>query len=294
MKKAYIVLVHKGPEQVYRLISRLNDGNSIFFVHIDSKVNIKKFNRILEFGDKVKLLNRVDGSWGTFGIVRATLIGMRAVRASKMNFNTVSLISGQDYPLKANGEIDEFYKTSPHSVFVEVIAPLPINFWHKGGLSRVEKYFFGLEWYRRAAAKVANGLQRVIPPLRKKVPYGLKLYGGSQWWTMDMYGLNYILDYIDDHPKLLPFFRFALLGDEIIFQTIIMNSTDEKLRRSFRETNIRHIVIPVPQVHPIIWTKSDLPDLKNSGALFSRKFDVAVDAEVLDMIDRDCLAVKQP
>ena len=38
MKIAYLILAHKQIDQMNKLISVLDDGNSDFFIHIDSKV----------------------------------------------------------------------------------------------------------------------------------------------------------------------------------------------------------------------------------------------------------------
>ena len=41
MKKNYLILSHKNPQQVCRLINRLDDGTSEFFVHVDLKSNLE-------------------------------------------------------------------------------------------------------------------------------------------------------------------------------------------------------------------------------------------------------------
>lgn len=37
MQKNYLVLAHKNPDQLYRMITALNDNVSHFFIHIDAK-----------------------------------------------------------------------------------------------------------------------------------------------------------------------------------------------------------------------------------------------------------------
>jgi hypothetical protein len=59
LKKAYIIGAHKYPDHLCRLISRLDDGNATFFVHIDKKVDIRQFKALSQFGDKVKYVERV-------------------------------------------------------------------------------------------------------------------------------------------------------------------------------------------------------------------------------------------
>ena len=44
MQKNYLVLAHKNPDQLYRMITALNDNVSHFFIHIDAKSPIAPFN----------------------------------------------------------------------------------------------------------------------------------------------------------------------------------------------------------------------------------------------------------
>jgi len=41
MKIAYIILAHKNPDQIKRLVLRLNTEGTSFFIHIDKKAIIK-------------------------------------------------------------------------------------------------------------------------------------------------------------------------------------------------------------------------------------------------------------
>ncbi|MDN8980676.1 hypothetical protein Q0P29_14320, partial [Staphylococcus aureus] len=67
MKKAYLIMGHKSPKQIYRLLDRLNDELSHFFIHIDRKVDITPFKTLEDFGDKVTFLERYNSEWGKYG-----------------------------------------------------------------------------------------------------------------------------------------------------------------------------------------------------------------------------------
>ena len=43
MQINYIILTHKSPIQLERLISKLDDEDINFFIHIDAKTNIEPF-----------------------------------------------------------------------------------------------------------------------------------------------------------------------------------------------------------------------------------------------------------
>ena len=90
MEKAYIILAHRNPIQVYRLIRQLDDHQSTFFLHIDKKVRVGAFTGLLEFGAKVKLVKREFSSWASFGIVQATINALEAIKTSGLPVQRIS------------------------------------------------------------------------------------------------------------------------------------------------------------------------------------------------------------
>jgi len=296
VKKAYIILAHKYPEQLHRLVKRLDDAHSAFFVHIDKNVEISQFKRLGEFGDAVHFVERVGSEWGSFGQVQSVLNGLKAVKESSTQFDIINLLSGQDYPIKSNAEIDSHFKASQYSVFIDYF-PLP-NFkkWKEdnGGMYRVNKYFFGLKRYKLFFSKSINFLATFIPFLRRKIPDGMKPYAGSQWWSIDMYALNYVLDYINKHPKYAAFHQYTFACDELFFQMILVNSIDERIQKSIENDNKRFMKWKTSDSsHPETLVTDDLPDISNSKALFARKFDLTKDGDIFDIIDKKCLFLKR-
>lgn len=290
MQKAYIILAHRNPEQLHRLISRLHDNSSTFFIHIDKKVPLAAFSSLSEFGDKVQYVDRVYSEWASFQLVEATLNGMKAIRAAKQHFDVITLLSGQDYPIKTNNFLDDFFRDSPYTVFIEYFTIPNYERWQgRGGLFRIDKYFFGFKFYQRYSAKALNFLASFIPKLRRKLPYNLIPYGGSQWWIMDMYALNYILDFINENPAYTSFHKATFAPDEIFFHTILLNSEDERISKSIVNDSKRYMHFKCKELHPDILTKADLDRIKNSDALFARKFDCEEDSNIFDAIDEVCL-----
>lgn len=298
MEKAYIIQAHKYPAQLYRLISRLNDGASEFFIHIDKTAEFSQFQTAKDFGQLVHFIERVDSKWGGFGCVQAGLNGLKAVKDSLKKFDRIILLSGQDYPIKSNEYINDFFKKSPHSVFVDYF-PIP-NYkkWpgsDRGGWYRVDKYYIGLKWYEFLCSKSMNLLSTYIPFLRRKIPNGMKPYTGSAWWSVDMYALNYILDYDATHPEYRAFHKYTFVPDELYIHMILANSTDEKLVKSMENNNKRFLIWEKSDSpHPNILRKTDLDAIMSSDHLFARKFDEKIDAEILDLIDSKILRPKKP
>lgn len=293
MKKAYIIMAHKNPVQVHRLISRLNDGASEFFIHIDKTVEIFPFETAKEFGEIVQFIERVDSKWGGFGSVQASLNGLKAVKNSKKNFERIFLISGQDYPIKSNAYINNFLERAKQSIFIDYF-PIPNHQkWpgnDRGGWYRVDKYYIGLKWHEMFLSKAMNFLSTYIPWLRRKIPNGMKPYTGSQWWSVDMHALNYILDYDAKHPEYRAFHRYTFVPDELYVQMIIANSTNEKLVKSIENNNKRFMIWEKSySAHPNTLRITDFDAIAASDQLFARKFDEKADVEILDLIDREIL-----
>lgn len=45
MRKHYLLLAHDQPDHVVRLIDRLDDGDSTFWLHLDARVDIEGWTR---------------------------------------------------------------------------------------------------------------------------------------------------------------------------------------------------------------------------------------------------------
>lgn len=293
MNKAYLIMAHKSPGQVHRLISRLNDGSSEFFIHIDKKADISQFQNLKQIGDAVHFTERFDATWGGYGLIKPYLSGLKTIKESAKKFDRIMLLSGQDYPIKSNGQINAFFEKSECSNFIDYF-PIP-NYkkWpggDRGGCYRVDKYYFGAKWYNFLFSKSLNLLSTYIPFLRRKMPNGMQPYTGQTWWNLDMYALNYILDYADQHPEYMDFHKNTFVADELFVQMIIANSNDEKLTKSIKNTELRFTIWPkADSAHPKILGKTDLNAIIASDDLFARKFDENVDTEIMDMIDREIL-----
>ncbi len=286
MEKAYIILAHKNPEQVERLIAALDDNHSHFFLHIDKNSNDCFLER-MKTNEKLVLVERVKTEWGGFGIVQATLNAMNSVQNHPVAFNFVLLISGQHYPIKSNLHIHEFLRHTRHHAFLEHTSiPNPQRWKIRGGMYRIDKYFFGLKAHQRFTAKTLNFLSSKLKKLQRKFPEDMTPYAGSQWWVIDRYALNYILDFLKDNESYKNYHLHTFAPDELFFHNILLNAKDEKLRNGIANKDLLYMRWPDSNSgHPSILNRHDLPDMLLSDALFARKFDAGQDAAVLDVID---------
>jgi Core-2/I-Branching enzyme len=148
-------------------------------------------------------------------------------------------------------------------------------------LVRYDRYYYPdlhPDWLCNTAERITN---RVLP--RRKPPEGFELYGGSTWWCLSRAFVEHLVA-PETRARVDRFFRTTACPDEVYVQTVLMHEPRFASRVLPPLTYVR-FDRTVSADHPLIWTASDLPELRGSGCYFARKFDATVDATVLDALD---------
>ncbi|MGA9381057.1 MAG: beta-1,6-N-acetylglucosaminyltransferase [Phormidium sp.] len=285
MKIAYIISAYKYPEQLIRLIDRLNTERTHFFVHLDKKMDDRIYFHLVErlqHFPNVCLLERHKCYWGDFGHVKASIKGIEEIFKNNIPFDYAVLLTGQDYPIKSNSQIEAFFKQNERKSFMEYFA-LPFEKWPKtGGLDRIENWHFIL----------FN--KHLSVPIKRSFPKGLQPFAGSSYWCLSRECVEYIHDFISNNNDYVKYFKYVFISDEIFFHTILLNSP---FKDTIINDSLRYIKWPTKAASrremcsPRILGKNDLEDIAKSPKLFARKFDLTKDAEVLDLIDQKILSV---
>jgi hypothetical protein len=284
MKLAYIISAYKYPDQLIRLIGRLATGDAQFLVHVDKRTDSAAYRTMVTGAERVasvRFLKRHTSYWGGFGHVAATLEGISELVRNEVEYDYAILLTGQDYPIKSNSHIQRFLRARRGQLFLEYF-PLPHPEWQHQGMDRIE----GWHWH------VRGRYYRLTPgprfPFKRKIPHGLRPFGGSSYWCLTRDSLEFVDRWTADHPRYVEFFKRVEVPDELFFQTIILNSP---FRERVQNDNLRHVEWRDPEsASPAILGAADFPTLAQSPKLFARKFDMTVDAGVLDLIDRHLLA----
>ena len=282
---AYIISAYKLPEQVVRLVCRLQTDTSSFFLHIDKKSDnsvVQYVSEHLRSQPNVYLLKRHTCYWGGFGHVAATLEGIRMLPEVGVKFDYLVVLTGQDYPIKSANYIGSFLSEHQGELFMESF-PLPHHEWENDGMDRVRRWHLRVFqrhfWFPPPGSRM---------PLRVP-PQGMRLFGGSSYWCITRECVEYISQFLGSHRDFVRFFKYVDVPDELFFQTIVMNS-------SFREAVIKDNLTYIDWKDstagsPALLTSADFPSLASSHKLFARKFDATTDLAILDMIDHDLLRV---
>ena len=262
MRVAHLMLAHDRPDLAIRLAGVL-DGP--VFVHVDSKVDPAPFEPAGQL-----VTPRVHPSWGSFGIVEATVAGMRS--ALREPFDRLMLLSGRDYPIKPASVIHD--EMEAQGSVIEC-AKFPHPDWADGGWPRVRR------WIRRsgpsrkglgmAALEARAQIETLVRGQREAPSWP---YGGSAWWCLDREAVELIVTSCDSDPNSLAFWRRVWWPDEIFFQTLIVASGLPITNRT-----PTHMAWDSPGG---IVELSDVAKLREVPQWFARKFN---DHETLDLVD---------
>lgn len=288
MELAYILSAYKYPEQLIRLIHRLNANSTSFFVHVDRKTDDRIYREMVKgLSDcpNVRFLKRHKCDWGGFGHVAATLEGIAEVFRTDTRFDYAILLTGQDYPIKSNRHIAAFFEEHKGKLFLEFF-PLPTDTWQNrgivGGMDRIEAWHWHI-FKRHIWFPPGRRF-----PIKRRFPKGFRPFGGSSYWCLPRECIEYIYELTKRNRTFVHFFRYVDVPDEIFFQTIILNSPFERMTVN---DNLRYIDWKdLNSSSPAILCKNDFVNIATSPNLFARKFDMAIDADVLDLIDEKILA----
>ena len=277
MKLAHLILAHKDPKLLERLVKTLQHDNADIFIQLDKKADLADFKYIENIGSTRFITNRVNIGWCCYSTIEATLKGFEQILSLKNDYSHINLISGQDYPLKPVEVIQQHFFSNPDTTFIH-IASIADNEWDDGK-ARFTKYSFGD--FKIQGKYQLQAIANAILPLRK-LPAGLKPYGRSQWLTITPACAQYVIDYLKSNPHVKRYFKTVWAVDEVFFQTILANSL---YKDTLVNNNLRYIELDAGK-RPINYTMADADKLTATEALFARKFDKGVSADILDYLDK--------
>ena len=274
MKLAHLILAHKDPALLERLVKRLQHKDADIFIQLDKNSNIGDFKYIESTGATF-IKERVVSGWCNYGVVEATLNGFIQILSLKNDYSHINLISGQDYPVKPIGYIHQYLSENAGKSFMRCYS-IADNEW-EDGKERFTKYSFGD--YNLPAKYKLQRIANAIMPVRK-LPNNLKPYGGSQWMAITPRNAQYIVDYLKLNPGLKRYFRKVWAVDEVFFQTILANSEH---KADIINDYLRYIVLD-PGKRPISFTMANADELTKTKELFARKFERTADLTMVYLI----------
>ena len=281
-RHAFLILAHKNPRQVARLVDYLLENGAPVYLHIDKKHrrSFQSFFEVPRAGLFVTAEHNI--YWGSFSQIKATLLLLSKCVAHG-GFDHVSLISGQDLLIKPFGAFESFLQRHRGKSFLRASRLPDSTFAGNGGLDRVELVWltnfpaqFGFLFNK--ANVIIHLLQRA---LRLRRNTGATFWAGPNWFTLSREAAQYVVDFTASNPDFLRRFRFTKSGDELFVQTILMSSPHAG---NMVPDSLRLIDWSEKQRHPRTFTIADAGLLLSSSCFLARKFDEEHDNRIIDEI----------
>ena len=300
MKIAYLILCHKDPEHIDRLVKKVTVGtDNIAFIHVDAKSDASLFKkRIQDNKQAVFLQKRTDVRWGGYSSVLATITLMEEA-LNYGQFDRFVILQGLDYPIKSNAEIDAFFSENADTEFIRAQ-----NLSQQKDPKKVYKYrlyhfldqkhkiFYGL-------LQKANGLfikLRVIPHFKRNYALDQKgnkydIFQGCAHFGLTRKAVEYIVDFHRQNPRFNRYFKTMYTVDEAYFHTILFNSPFIKNTVEKKATTRPRLIdfmnltyFEYPDQVVVFKKAEDYAKLEKTGYLYFRKAS-SESKELLDYID---------
>jgi len=277
MRIAHLILAHKNPAQLERLIRSLDHPNAFFFIHLDRKSNINEFMHLHKQGKVFFVRRRVDVRWACYSLVQAQVNGIEEILEAG-GYNYINVLSAQDFPLVSSEAIDRFFRNHAGTEFISTKTVADDPEWWEEASRRIKKYHFQ-NWRIPGKYRLQFLVNRIMP--ERKYPLDHTIVGRSQWFSITTGCARYIIDFLREHPEVTRFFRYVWGADEFIFSTIVYNSP---FRKNISDS-LMYVDWSEKKPNPKILTSKDFNALIHSGKLFARKFDIVVDADIFTMLE---------
>lgn len=286
--QAVVILAHKDVQQVVNLASKLNEKFEVY-IHFDKKINVDSqvLEKLKNMG--VKYYSEIYVNWGGWSIGEAAVRMMKHCLKNP-NIEYIHLISGQDWPIK---NLDDIYQRfdGNNKIYMSYEKAKSVT---KSGENLIwwQKYYFNYDkvmrrtlfgkFYHRFLILFQKllGINKI-----KKLGIDLEIYTGANWVDLPRNAAEYSVKYLENHPNLLKMLQTGAFSDEFWLQTILCNSP---LKECIVNKTLRHINWTKKHgSRPAILDEEDYENIKNSDAIFARKFDKDISKELIQKIEDD-------
>jgi Core-2/I-Branching enzyme len=284
----YIVISHRNPEQVVRLVRVLREGpSSRVLVRHDPRGERLERERIEAAGGE-PLEDRIKMRWGGWSQLKLILACLREA-AERHDPDWALILSGQDYPLRPLADIKADLDASPADARLGSVRRVETRRPAAGD----DEFFLRCRYRHYARPRVFPSAlpgsirplayARELPPLvgvRRTVPAPLTFFASADWLTLGRAGMRAVLA-ASERRRLMRHFRRVAVPSESFFASVLVGDPSLIVDRDDR----RFASFAHGAAHPDTLTSEDYDRMLSSGADFARKFDARAEPRVLDMLD---------
>ncbi len=299
MKIAYILLTHKDPEQLLRLVNCLKETGD-FYINIDKKSDSEPFYKLLQNESAVHFLRkRINVTWAGWSMVKAYILLLKEAYESTEKYDRFVFLTAQDYPLMKNSEIIKVFEGNADTEYI--MAYNIVTSTVATDKNKVLKRWYLDNPFRNTFLQRAyKGLmyRLVTKNFQRKelrVPLGGKLvdpFFGQMLSAFTRSGAELLINTYLHDKKYNQRMKTAFAAVELYWQTIIFNSS---LRMNTIQGGNEHEITehfgwaPLHYHHydidTSVFIEEDFNELKDCGYMFCRKLVLGKSDTLMDKID---------
>ncbi|MBS0256075.1 MAG: glycosyl transferase [Proteobacteria bacterium] len=270
---AYLILVHRFPEQFERMFKAIYHPANHYLVHVDVNSGTDLATRIARFIARypnVAMLRGQKALWGGYSLVEAELRGMAQLLEMDAGWSHFINLSGQDFPLKSQAYIRDYLTSHGGTEFIRVLDQAKMR---PDTMPRVRHFCI------EARGRLFR--TRIARPFLR----GARPYIGTQWKIVSRAFCEFAC-HDPEATRFKRFFRHTFIADESFFQTLMMNGAPHGAIMPDDLREIDWVADGPIKLRPRTYGLADGPTLLSSANLFARKFDMGEDSAVLDLLER--------
>lgn len=300
MKIAYLISAYTDANQLNNLINKLDGENIRFFIHIDKKVSIIPFKNIVNQHPHAKLIDkRIYVQWGGFGQVLYQKAMLEEVMNSKILFDRVFIITGQDYPIISNTEIEKELSANKDKEYITGFNLTKSN--NQAQLKNICWYHFfrDLPVKSYKLKKCFSGGARLIMkilPFRKKAYLLINnqqwdIYKSSSYMCITYNCAKYIYSQLCENKELMRYFKTSYIPEEMVIPTIVFNSIFARNATIIQDSDNLQAISAITYFHYNgaikVFTETDFNELKKCKKMFARKFSSQLSYKLIEKLRQD-------
>jgi hypothetical protein len=308
MRIGFVLQTYRSLDQIGRLVDTLNrgcPGSMTVITHSGPRDGLARLTREHQVSH---VLPAVPGR-GRFALIDSYLSALRWLRRQSVPYDWIVLLSEQDYPIRPLGEFLEalehstvdgyFYFFDPSN---ERAATAGRMVWAPGEWQ--DRYLFRYGTLKNELSVIERALWRFPRKIlgltrnhRLHTSFGLdlgtradatpfspdfRLRAGSYWHVIRRECGEALLDFVDENPDIVDYFRHVILPHESFIQTVLLNKKVFRISphdlRYFDFSNSHH-------GRSKTLAPADLKLAFASQCYFGRKFDMTLHPDILDVLD---------
>lgn len=269
---AYFLLVHRYPAQFKRLFKAIYLPGNQYVIHVDKSSGEgleREISAFLKPYQGAELLESRDALWGGYSLVEAELRGMTRLLGMDSRWTHYINLSGQDFPLKSQNYIRQFFAANPGKQFIRVLDQAKER---PDTMNRISHIFI-----EEQGKMTATGVAR--PYILGDTPFI-----GTQWKAVTRSFCEYVC-HDAGAERFKTFYRNSFIADEAFFQTVMMNSVDHGIVINDDLRMIDWVPDGDIKLRPRNYDEKDFQQLQRSTDLFARKFDAEYKTEILSLLE---------